>query len=91
MDRKLDQVRLSCVTSIGARDGRGNRPQRYQLSKAPPLQRSFSKHRLERFRARHAEIQGVWTRQNESSHHNATNLDVVKTWFDAVTQLCIEH
>jgi hypothetical protein len=65
--------------------------QRYQLSKAPPLQRSFGKHRLERFRARHAQIQGVWTRQNESSHHNATNLDVVKTWFDAVTQLCIEH
>lgn len=65
--------------------------QRYQLSKAPPLQQSFGKHWLERFRARHTEIQGVWTRQIESARYNATNVEVLKTWFDAVTELCIEH
>lgn len=50
--------------------------QRYQLSKAPPLQQSFGKHWLERFRARHTEIQGVWTRQIESARYNATNVEV---------------
>lgn len=61
----------------------------YQLSKAPPLQQSFGKHWLERFRARHSEIQGVWTCQIESARYNATNVEVLKTYFDAVTELCI--
>jgi hypothetical protein len=91
MDRKLDQVIYPASAAVVLEMAEEIAHQRYQLSKEPPFQRSFGKHRLERFRARHAEIQGVWTRQIESSRHNATNLDVVKTWFDAVTQLCIEH
>lgn len=37
-------------------------------------QRRIGKHQLNRFRARHSEIQGVWSGQIESARHNGTML-----------------
>jgi hypothetical protein len=65
--------------------------QRYQLSKQAPHQRPIGKRWLDRFRIRHPEIQGVWTRQIESARYTALNNTTVQGWFDAVTDLYIQY
>jgi len=65
--------------------------QRYQLSKQAPHRRPIGKRWLDRFRTRHPEIQGVWTRQIESARYTALNSATVQGWFDAVTDLYIQH
>ncbi|KYG40317.1 hypothetical protein M433DRAFT_160601, partial [Acidomyces richmondensis BFW] len=52
------------------------RRSRFQLSQSPPLSlRPIGEHWIDRFRTRHPEIQGIWTRQIESARHNAINAD----------------
>jgi DDE superfamily endonuclease/Tc5 transposase DNA-binding domain len=53
--------------------------------------RPIGKSWLDRFRTRHPEIKGVWTRKIEGARHKALSFDVVKMWFEAVTELRIEH
>ena len=67
------------------------RSQRYQLSKGPRPQRPIGKNWLDRFRKRHPEIQGVWTRKIESARYTAIKYSAVKSWFDAVTDLYLTH
>jgi hypothetical protein len=68
------------------------RRSRCQLSQSPPSAlRPIGEHWIDRFRTRHPEIKGTWTRQIESARHAAVNTDTVKTWFDAVTELRIQH
>jgi len=68
------------------------RRSRFKLSQSPrPTLQPIGEQWIDRFRARHLDIQGVWTRQIESVRHTAINTDVVKTWFDAVTELHIQH
>jgi hypothetical protein len=63
---------------------------RLQLGKSePPHPRAIGQHWVDRFRTRHSEIQSMCTRQIDSGRYNATNADVVKMWFDAVTELRI--
>ena len=65
---------------------------RFQLSESPPpTLQPIGEHWIDRFRIRHPEIQGVWTRQIESARHTAINTDAVKTWFDAVAELHLQH
>ncbi|KAF2194401.1 hypothetical protein K469DRAFT_773644, partial [Zopfia rhizophila CBS 207.26] len=45
----------------------------------------------DRFKTRHAEIKGIWTRQIESARFKATSYEAVKKWFDTVTELFIQH
>lgn len=63
------------------------RHQRTQISKTPSSFRPLGKGWLNRFRTRHTEIQGVWTRQIESVRHNAISVEAMNTWFDAVRAL----
>ena len=70
------------------------REQRHRLkadATSPPSRRPIGKRWLDRFRKRHPDIQGTWTRQIESARHNAVNAEAVKRWFDAVTELFLEH
>ncbi|PPJ59567.1 hypothetical protein CBER1_11687 [Cercospora berteroae] len=71
------------------------RQSRLWLARTPPTlpstRRPMGKHWLDRFRNRHPEIQGVWTRQIEGVRHNIANLDIVKTYFEAVTELYLQH
>jgi len=68
------------------------RRNRFQLSKTPSSYlRPIGKSWLDRFRTRHPEIQGVWTRKIESVRHKALSLNVAKMWFEAVTELCLQH
>jgi hypothetical protein len=68
------------------------RQNRFQLSKTPPSYlRPIGKSWLDRFRTRHPEIQGVWTRKIESARYKALSVEVVKTWFEAVTELCLQY
>ena len=66
------------------------RRSRFQLSHSPPSNlRPIGENWITRFRTRHSEIRGVWTRQIESARHAAVNNAVVQTWFDAVSELQI--
>jgi hypothetical protein len=68
------------------------RRSRFQLSQSPLLSlQPIGENWSICFRTQHPEIQGVWTRQIESVRHAAVNADTVKKWFDAVTELQIEH
>ena len=53
--------------------------------------RPIGKSWLDRFRTRHPEIKGAWTRKIESARHKALSREVVTMWFEAVTQLRLEH
>ena len=65
---------------------------RLQLSKTPtPLLRPIGEHWIDCFRLRHPDIHTVWTRQIEHARHHAMNSDVLRTWFDAVTEVRIAH
>ena len=70
------------------------RSQRYQLSTAhqsnPPL-RPLGKNWLNKFKSRHPEIQGVWTRKIENARHKAVTKEAVTSWFEAVTSLVVQH
>ena len=68
------------------------RRSRFQLSQSPPpTLRPIGEHWIDRFQTRHPEIQGIWTRQIDSARHKAVNTDTLKMWFDAVTELHIQH
>lgn len=68
-----------------AEEIRGNR---YQVARLPPsYPRPIGKSWLDRFRARHPDIQGIWTRKIDGARHKAMSVETVKTWFDAVTEL----
>ena len=65
---------------------------RLQLSRSPPpLLRPIGEHWIDRFRTRHPDIRTVWIRQIEHARHHAMNSDVLRTWFDAVTEVRIAH
>ena len=57
----------------------------------PSYLRPIGKNWLDRFKKRHPEVQGVWARKIEGAGHNAMNVETVKTWFEAVTKLCLQH
>ena len=68
------------------------RQSRFQLSESlPSTLRPIGEHWIDRFRARHPEIQGTWTRQIESARHSAINPGTVQKWFDAVAELQIQY
>ena len=67
------------------------RRSRFQLSQSPSPLRPIGEQWIDRFRTRHPDIQGIWTRQIDSMRHSAINIDTLKTWFDAVTELCIQN
>jgi hypothetical protein len=68
------------------------RHNRFQLSTTPPSYlRPIGKSWLDRFRTRHPEIKGVWTRKIEGARHKALSYEVVTLWFEAVTDLRVEH
>jgi hypothetical protein len=68
------------------------RRSRFQLSQSPPsILRPIGENWITRFRTRHSEIQSVWARQIDATRHAAVNATTVKTWFDAVTELQIQH
>jgi hypothetical protein len=64
---------------------------RFRLTSTPTSLRLIGKHWLDRFRIRHPEIQGVWTRQIDGVRHNTVILEAVKTYFEATTELCLQH
>ncbi|KYG40615.1 hypothetical protein M433DRAFT_160164, partial [Acidomyces richmondensis BFW] len=63
----------------------------FLISKTPPYLHPLGKGWLDRFRTRHPQIQGIWTRQIEGVRHNAISVAALKTWFDAVTELFLQH
>jgi len=64
----------------------------FQLSESLPTNlRPIGKQWIDRFRAWHPEIQGVWARQIESVRYKAIYTNAVQMWFDAVTELQIQH
>jgi hypothetical protein len=87
---------LTCLTSTGfpaspalaMQMAEEIRRGRLQLSKIPPpLLRPIGEHSIDRFRVRHPDIHTVWTRQIEHARYRAMNSDVLRTWFDAVTEI----
>ena len=67
------------------------RHHRIQISKIPPSLHPLGKGWLDRFRTRHPQIQGIWTRQIEGVRHDAISVAALNTWFDAVTELFLQH
>ena len=71
------------------------RRSRIQLSKNPPptplVYRPIGQKWLRRFRIRHPEIQGIWTRQIEGARHKAATVEAVKPWFETITELKLQH
>jgi len=68
------------------------RRNRFQLSRTPPTYlRPLGKNWLDRFRTRHSEVQGIWTRKIEGVRHKAMSVEAVKTWFEAATELVLQH
>jgi hypothetical protein len=65
---------------------------RIQLSKAAATNlRPIGKNWLSRFQTRSPEIAGKWTRQIDTARFKSANREGVKRWFDAVTELWVEH
>lgn len=68
------------------------RRSRFKLSERPsPQLRPLGKHWSLKFRARHPEIQGVWTRQIERARYDGVNSEALSKWFDSVRALMDEH
>jgi hypothetical protein len=68
------------------------RKNRYQVARLPPsYPRPIGKSWLNRFRARHPDIQGIWSRKIDGARHKAMSVESVKTWFDAVTEPRLLH
>ena len=65
---------------------------RFQLSHTlHSYLRPIGKSWLDRFRTRHPEIQGVWTRTIDGVRHKAMSLEGTKMWFEAVTELYLQN
>ncbi|GAB7336127.1 hypothetical protein MBLNU13_g08914t1 [Cladosporium sp. NU13] len=65
---------------------------RVQLSKAgTSTLRPIGENWLSRFKTRMPEIAGIWTRQIDAARFKSANHEGVKRWFDAVTELWVEH
>jgi hypothetical protein len=68
------------------------RSERVQLSRrTSSTTRPIGYSWLQRFKTRHTNLTGVWTRQIEGVRFHAVNFEAGKAWFDAVTELIIEH
>jgi len=68
------------------------RRERVQLAKAATTTlRPIGENWLNRFKSRMPDIAGIWTRQMDTARFKATNHEGVKRWFDAVTELWLEH
>lgn len=65
--------------------------QRTQISMTLSSFRPLGKDWLNGSRTRYTEIQGVWTRAIESVRRNAISVEAMNTWFDAVTELFLQH
>lgn len=79
-------------SALGVQMAEEVRRNRFPLSRDPPsCPRPIGKSWLDRFRVRHPEIQGVWARKIEGARHKAMNVETVKTWFEAVTELYLQH
>jgi hypothetical protein len=76
MDHAIDQHGIPCFASFGGGNG---------------LTWPIGDHWIYRFRARHTELSSVWSRQIEHARYAAARVDVVQTWFDAVTDLRLAH
>jgi hypothetical protein len=63
----------------------------FQLSESPPSLGPIGEQWIDGFRTRRPEIQGIWTRQIDNARKPAVNIATVKMWFDAVTELQIQH
>ena len=46
---------------------------------------------LQRFKSRHEELDNIWTRQLASARFNGASYNVVRNWFDAITEMMILH
>jgi hypothetical protein len=83
---------ISCLAILTIAITEEIRRNRYQVARLPPsYPRPIGKSWLDRFRAHHPDIQGVWTRKIDGSRHKAMSVETVKTWFDAVTELRLQH
>jgi hypothetical protein len=78
--------RLAIEMATQIRDNRTRR-QRVGLDQYPPLDHSW----LRRFRTRHPEISGVWSRQIDRKRFENATFDTIKPWFDAVADIMTEH
>ena len=68
------------------------RRSRFKLGDGPsPQLRPLGKHWSLKFRVRHPDIKGVWTRQIERARYDGVNSDALSKWFDAVRALMDEH
>jgi hypothetical protein len=68
------------------------RRSRFKLGDGPsPQLRPLGKHWSLKFRARHPDIKGVWTRQIERARYDGVNSDALSKWFDAVRAIMDEH
>jgi hypothetical protein len=68
------------------------RRERVQLARAATSTlRPIGENWLNRFKSRMPDIAGIWTRQIDAARYKATNHEGVKRWFDAVTELWVEH
>ena len=67
------------------------RTQRYEQSTGALPPRSLGKNWLDKFRKRHPEIQGVWTRKIDNARFKAIRKEIVQAWFDAVTDLIVTN
>jgi len=68
------------------------RRSRFKLGDGPsPQLRPLGKHWSSKFRARHPDIKGVWTRQIERARYDGINSDTLSRWFDAMRALMDEH
>lgn len=56
-----------------------------------PSYTPIGKRWIDRFRERHPEIQGIWTRQIDNARYKAVNTANIERWFQAVQDLYFEH
>lgn len=78
--------------ALGVQMAEEIRRNRFPLSGEPrSYPRRIGKSWLDRFRVRHADIQGVWARKLEGARYKSMSVETVKTWFEAVTELCLQH
>jgi hypothetical protein len=70
----------------------GTRRNRYQVARLPSsYSRPIGKSWLDRFHARHASFQSVWTPEVDGVRHKAMDIKTVRTRFDMVTELRLQH
>lgn len=91
----FDKHRVSRIALVDRVAGGGIFRSRVQLSRSSA---AATEHRLPipkgwlvRFRKRYPDIQGVWTRQIENARRKIASVEIVKPWFEAVTELQYQH